>query len=440
MSTLTEAEYADLKSQLFHELGSQFAPNTVLSDVDVLSGWKRKLDSDGSFGRIQSGPQWIANVSMRDGNISGNKLSANLVISSLFQTVDVSVSPTADRMELDTTSLRFYGTVSAVANTKTAEFKATGDFTLGTTNPITYVASTGVLTVPAAVIGSLTIANVGAGIIGGLYKTSASNAHLELDTAGIRMYDASAVKTFDATASTGALALTGNLTVGTGGKVLFGASAADYLSDNILHFELGTSEQARIEWKNGANTPRGVFTGYAGSAVSGAIINANYDGSYNGAGQLTVAPNHYATAGASTSATNGAASLYGSYAGTAASTATVNATGGSTVATTFAYMRGGSYGQIYIDTDATSSYGRLQVQGRLYPGTDTGAQTARYIVDDGTSISIFGGLWIGSGLLRMGNTGIGTGTMPSATKWWQVSDAGNLRYIPLYTAPNNWAA
>lgn len=449
--TLTDTERADLISEIVNQLSPQFAASTVEDDVSALQGWKAKMVADGSFGRVFNGPQWLDGVAMRDGAVSGKKLSAQLVISNLFTTVDETLTPTADRMNLDATSLRAYGTVFGTPNTKTMEIKATGDFTLGTTNPITYVAATGVLTVPAAVIGSLTIANVGAGVIGGLYKTSNSNAHLEIDTSGIRMYDSGAVKTFDAAAATGALALTGALTVGTGGQINFGASAADYLSNNILHFEVGSSEVARIEILNGANTPRSRFAGYASSTSSYAAVKSSYDGTFNGAGQISIAPNHESYVEAYNTSAVGGVNLYGTYATTAASRASISISGGSTVATTFVQAFGGTYGKIYLDTDSGSAYGRLQIQGRLYPGSDIGQQTAAYIgwdsvnsriVISGAPVSMLNGLLLGSASLQSSATGGASGALPTPTKWWSFFDPGAsaFRYVPIFTSPGPWAA
>lgn len=432
---LTDEDKATLFQEIESHLASVFAPAQTASVVSALDGWKKKMMADGSFGRVFNGPQWLDGIAIRDGVVSGKKLQAQLVISNLFTTVDETLTPTADRGNFDATSLRYYGTVSGTPNTKIAEVGPTG-FTFGPAgNQISYVASTGVLAVPAAVITSLTIANVGAGIIGGLYKTSASNAHLELDTSGIRMYDSGAVKTFDAVASSGALNLTGSLTIGTGGKINFGVGP-DYLDNNLLHFEVGSSEYGKVEFRNGSVTPRGRFAGSSSSAGATASMYTNYDGTFNGAGQISVAPNTESFLQVGTSST-GASAIMSATITTAAGRAKVTASGATTVANTYVEMLAGTYGKLYIDTDPTSAFGRVQVTGRLYPGSDTGAQTARYIYDNGTQLVINGPMALASG--EANNTA--TGALPAATKWIRFyTFAGTAYYVPAYSFFANWAA
>lgn len=194
------------------EILQQTAPATIQNDVDRLNGWRRKLDVDSSFGRIFSGPQWLDKVAIRDGNITAAKLEANLVISNTF--ISGGLSP-ADRMELDALGLRAYGVVSGVANTKTLDIHKNGNFEFGDPvgGQVTFVASTGVLTVPSAVIAGLTIADVGSGTLGGTYGTGGAGARIELSTAGIRAYNTTPTQTFFLDAANGNMTMVGNFTI-----------------------------------------------------------------------------------------------------------------------------------------------------------------------------------------------------------------------------------
>lgn len=179
-------------------------------DVNRLKGWKRGIESDESFGRIFSGPQWLGGASIVDGTVEGNVFKANVTISNLFTTAE---SP-ADRWELDPTGFRAYGTVLGTPNTKTLHIHEDGDFEFGVgASQITFVASTGTLTVPAAVIGSLTIADVGSGVMGGNYDTSLSNPRVRLNTAGLVATNSGGTTTFNLQSSTGDFFMTGNFTI-----------------------------------------------------------------------------------------------------------------------------------------------------------------------------------------------------------------------------------
>lgn len=203
--SLAEVTFADLEA-----LERRLSRPDLERDIRGLKGWRRDLEEDTAFGRITSGQQWIDGVSIVDGTVEGNVFRSQVTISNLFKTAE---SP-ADRWELDSAGFRAYGTVSAVPNTKTVDFGSNGDFELGVSpNQITFVAATGTLTVPAAVIGSLTIASVGSGILGGSYATSGSNPKITLSTAGIVATNSGGTTTFNLEAASGDFFMTGNFTI-----------------------------------------------------------------------------------------------------------------------------------------------------------------------------------------------------------------------------------
>lgn len=203
--SVAEVTFADLDA-----LERRLSRPDIERDVRGLKGWRRDLEEDTAFGRITSGQQWIDGVSIVDGTVEGNVFRSVVTISNLFKTGE---SP-ADRWELDSAGFRAYGTVSAVPNTKTVDFGADGDFELGVSpNQITFIASTGTLTVPVAVIGSLTIASVGSGILGGSYATAAINPKITLSTSGIVATNTGGTTTFNLEASSGDFFMTGNFTI-----------------------------------------------------------------------------------------------------------------------------------------------------------------------------------------------------------------------------------
>lgn len=288
-SVITQDDLAAFKKDLIRELSGQFAPGTVTTDVQKLQGWQKKMDADGSLGRVFNGPQWLDGVAVRDGVITGAKLAANLVISNLFTTVDPDVSTTDDRMELDDDGLRWYGTVSGTGNTKIAEFAPTG-FSLGSgSKEITYDASTGAMVIPVATISGLTIAQVGDGILGGLYKTAASGARLELDTSGLRAYNSGGTKTVDLSASAGDLTITGTFAIqsatsaarveikNSGIKIYDsgGTVRAQLLNDGsgFIGSTSGLASSAAVSWTSGGTTSVNATNVNTGS-LNGALLSS----------------------------------------------------------------------------------------------------------------------------------------------------------------------
>lgn len=79
--------------------------------------------------------------------------------------------------------------------------------------------------------------------------------------------------TFDVNSGTmGGLTVDGTITVGSGGKIAFGASAADYLDNNILHFTTSATEQGKIRMQKSGTNRHAIFYSFDdGSDVYGTI-------------------------------------------------------------------------------------------------------------------------------------------------------------------------
>lgn len=201
---MTVATMEDL-ARMKQEILGLSAPASIVGEVAQSTKFRRMLGSDMAIGRLLTGPQFIDSVAIDNGAVIASKLEAQLVLATAI--IAGAVSP-ADRLELDATGFRAYGTVSATPNTNTLNIQNDGDFTFGVSpNQIAFVASTGVLTVPAAVITSLTIAAVGSGIVGGNYDTASGNPKLRLSTSGIEMWNASSAKTVALNAADGTFVL-----------------------------------------------------------------------------------------------------------------------------------------------------------------------------------------------------------------------------------------
>lgn len=240
------------------ELDSRYAPGSITQEVDRLEGWKRKVNADSSFGRIFNGPQWLDGVSVRDGTVGADKLQATMVISSVFTTAE---SP-ADRVQFDSVGFAAYGTVGGVPNTQTLLIEPDGSFQFGPTgsDPITYDVSTDTLTVPAAVIGSLTIADIAGGVVGGTYATGIANPKIQFATSGISAWNAGGTQTFLLDATTGDLTITGTFTIqsaASGSRIALSSTGARWYN--------GSTVRAQI--LNDGSGFVGSTTGIAGSAA-----------------------------------------------------------------------------------------------------------------------------------------------------------------------------
>jgi hypothetical protein len=60
----------------------------------------------------------------------------------------------------------------------------------------------------------------------------------------------------------GGLTVDGTLTIGSGGKIAFGASAADYLDDSTLHFTVTSTQQGKIRMQKAATNRHSILYSY----------------------------------------------------------------------------------------------------------------------------------------------------------------------------------
>jgi len=390
MPTMTDDERASLISEITSHLEAKgvFAPETLSADVQSLQGWRRKAMADGSFGRVFNGAQWLDGVAIRDNAITAQKLKAVLVISNTFTSVDTTLTPTADRFELTSAGFKTYGTISGVPNIVTTWLKTDGSGFVGSTDG----------TAATAAIGW------GAALASGTMRNT--------------------------------------VTIGSGGKLAFGAGGLDYLDDNILHFDVGATDEAVVEWKYtawSAGKPYGSLIGNSSSTTANAQIQSTYDSTHVAyVSDVATATTANATVLAVCGSNNSGVLIQAN--DTAASNSVQLNAGGRAIAT-FDYTNRA-----------------IHAYGRLYPGPDSGsANTTRYITDDGSNIVASAGFSATTLIASQGTfttadivvarlnvaTSGASGALPSPTKYLvvqQTAGGATNYYIPVYSNFNGWTA
>lgn len=173
------------------------------------------LLADESLAHILTGPTWLSGASVVNGTITAPKISVNTLeaVQTSTGTLNVTGNITA-AASFPATGARIVLNASALVgyNATPAEvFKlnvdGSGFIGIGGTQMSWNTA--GVLTMPAAAIGSLTIADVGSGNFGGTYQSSASGARIAISSSGLLGYNSGGTNTFDLSASDGSLTMTG---------------------------------------------------------------------------------------------------------------------------------------------------------------------------------------------------------------------------------------
>lgn len=166
---------------------------------------------------------------------------------------------------------------------------------------------------------------------------------------------------------------TQDITVNSTGKIKFGASAADYLANDLLHFEVSDSAAAVIEAKNASEAnAHSNITAYANHTLhtSDMRFQSLYDASTYGSLETIVG------------STYGVAYLSGSYNSAGAKVSQIAVQGAS----------GNSFIQFQLSNlvvgNFTETNRALTLYGYLYPGSGSGSQASRYIKDNGTQMEL----------------------------------------------------
>ena len=218
-------QISDLVSRQVNEIlakrgGLQFTQDER-DRLETVDAQVQGLLMDTNLGRVMSGPTWMSGISVIDGSITAEKITVNdlealqVATGSLNVTGTITAAAafpaTGARITVSSAGIRAYQSDGV---TSTLEFNVDGSGQIGSVagSRITWT-SGGVLTVPAAIISSLTIASVTSGTLGGTYSTSGSNPRIQFSTSGITVTNAGGDTTFSLVAATGAMTATGSFTV-----------------------------------------------------------------------------------------------------------------------------------------------------------------------------------------------------------------------------------
>jgi hypothetical protein len=235
----------------------------VASDrLDTVEEQLNRLLGDPSIARSLGGPTWLSGVSIMDGTVSASKLSVNELEAITTNTGDLNATgtikaaasypATGARVEMSPAGLIGYS--GGVTTTFKLNNDGSGEIGSGA-NKITWT-SGGVVSIPAAVIQNLTIAQVTSGVIGGQYTTSNVFPRIEIDVNGIRAKTSSAT-TFDLAAATGNVTIIGTFSIksATSGQrvEITNSAIAGYDSNSVQTFVLNATGSGRLGPSSSSN-------------------------------------------------------------------------------------------------------------------------------------------------------------------------------------------
>jgi hypothetical protein len=405
-------------AKLRRDILAETAPASLIPDVASLTKWKRILGSDMSIGRLLTGPQHIDTVSIDGGAITAEKLEAQLVLSTAI--IAGAVSP-ADRIEITAAGINAYGTVSGTPNTNTFSLQTDGDFTFGVSPQITFVASTGVLSVPAAVITSLTIARVGAGVIPANYDTSSSNPKLRLGPGGIEMFNGAGTRTIYLQGSTGSFEISNDPA----------GSNRLYITNDSIQMWKGGTQQFKLDGSGITNTITMLLTGPG----AGEYIGLNpTNGIWTGASTFASGPFRVTPAGALTATS---ATITGAVTATSGDFSNVTVSGTMTISGSGLFRTANATSRVELDSTGLYGYNtgtkRFQVlatgDGFLGASTTLSWSTAGVVTLSGftanstTLSSGSGGSFV---TMSSGATSFSAGGATPASAPFNVTSAGAL--------------
>lgn len=294
------AQVRDTIEEILNERGFRSFNLDAEDKLEKLDAQVSAMLQDRSLGRILNGPLWLSGASVVDGTVTATKISVNTLEAIQTNTGSLNVTgnftaaaafpATGARVVINSSGLWGYSD----ATTTTFKLNVDGSGEIGTgSNKITWT-SGGVLAVPAAVISSLTIADVGSGVIGSTFQTNAGSSRIDLSATGIIAY-ASGTETFRLNGTTGAMTATGSFTVksaASGARVEISSAGgiAGYNSGGTQTFllnaatgagQLGTGSNT-ISWDSSGNASIGGVSLSSGkitashiSVTNLAAINAN---------------------------------------------------------------------------------------------------------------------------------------------------------------------
>ena len=227
--------------------------------LEKLDAQVQGMLNDPSLGRIMNGPVWLSGLSVLDGSVTAEKITVNTIEAITANTGNINVTGnltaaasypalSGARIVLNSSELAGYN----ASNNKTFSLNVDGSGFLGIGSSQITWNTAGAVTVPAAAIGALTIADIGSGTFNsnfdagtGRVRAGTALQRVELTSAGLNAYNTGGTNTFNLSASTGALTHTGTYTIrnaSTGARVeISSVGIRAYNSSNVQTFELLTS-------------------------------------------------------------------------------------------------------------------------------------------------------------------------------------------------------
>lgn len=230
-----------------------------------------RLLADGNISRAMTGPVWMDGVSIMNGSVSAEKLFVNTLESITVNTGNLNITgsltaaqafpATGARVVINSSGILGYRD----ATTTTFELRTDGSGRIGSGTTAATWNSSGVLSIPKAAIGSLTITDIAGGVLGGTYTTSQSSSRIDISTTGIIGYNGG-VETFRLDGTTGAFSAIGSFTIksnATGSRVeITNAGGISGYNGSTETFRLNAADGSgrlgsatsanRIEWSNGS--------------------------------------------------------------------------------------------------------------------------------------------------------------------------------------------
>lgn len=257
-------ELADLvREQVEDVLRSRGGLTFMPEDQERLEKLDAQLQGmlqDRSLGRIMGGPLWLSGASVLNGTVTAEKLVVNTLeaITTNTGTLNVTGSFTAAasypaltgaRVVISSAGVKGYN--ASDAQTFNLLVDGSGFIGIGTSK-VSWNTS-GVVTVPAAAISSLTIADVGSGTFNnnfdagtGRVRAGTALQRVEITSAGLAAYNTGGTQTFLLSASDGSLTHTGVHTIrnaASGARVeLSNVGLRGYNSSGVQTFGLSTSD------------------------------------------------------------------------------------------------------------------------------------------------------------------------------------------------------
>ena len=258
-SELAELVREQVEDVLRSRGGLPFLPEDQ-ERLEKLDAQLQGMLQDRSLGRIMGGPLWLSGASVLNGTVTAEKLVVNTLeaITTNTGTLNVTGSFTAAasypaltgaRVVISSAGVKGYN--ASDAQTFNLLVDGSGFIGIGTSK-VSWNTS-GVVTVPAAAISSLTIADVGSGTFNnnfdagtGRVRAGTALQRVEIKSAGLAAYNTGGTQTFLLSASDGSLTHTGVHTIrnaASGARVeLSNVGLRGYNSSGIQTFGLSTSD------------------------------------------------------------------------------------------------------------------------------------------------------------------------------------------------------